>query len=207
MLADDHPIFLHGLQQLLKLEKDFKILAICAGGDEVLPAVSKHRPDILVADVRMPGKNILEIIREMQKTRLPTRVVLLTAALKGEDALGAVRLGVDGVVLKAMAPKMITQCLRKVYAGEKWLERESMAEAMETITREARGAPEVAEMLSRREIEIVKLLARGLRNREIGKILFITEGTVKVHLHRIYEKLEIEHRHQLAIYARDKGLI
>jgi len=207
VLADDHPVFLHGLQQLLSLEKDFNVLAACAGGDEILPAIAEHKPDILVADVRMPGKNIFEVVLEIKKAKLATRVVLLTATLAGADAPEAVRLGVDGVVLKAMAPTMIIQCIRKVHGGGKWLERDSIVEAMETVTREARGAREVAEVLSPREIEIVQLLISGLRNKEIGKKLFITEGTVKAHLHKIYAKLDIDSRLQLTVYARDKGLI
>jgi two-component system nitrate/nitrite response regulator NarL len=116
VLADDHPLILDGLENLFHLEKDFQVVARCTDGLETLQAVRRHRPDVLILDIRMPGKDGLEIVRELRKEKLPARVVLLTAALEEEEFLEAVRLGVQGLVLKEMAPKLLVQCIRRVHA-------------------------------------------------------------------------------------------
>ena len=188
------------------MEKDFKVVAQCATGDEALMAVRKHRPDILVIDMRMPGKNGLAVIREMNQERLHTRVVVLAAELSDSDALEVTRLGVPGVVLKEMAPKKLVQCIRKVHDGERWFERACLNKALEKLVEHDTAQRAVFEMLTRREVEILRMVTGGLRNKEIGKKLFISEGTVKVHLHAIYEKFNVPSRHALTVYARDKGL-
>ena len=206
-IADDHPIVLSGLENLLCLEKDFKIVAQCQTGEETLQAVRKNQPDILILDIRMPGKSGLDVLRQIRKEGLRTRVIFLTAALDEEQALEAVRLGICGVVLKEMAPKLLIQCIRKVHAGGQWLERSSFGHALETVIRREAGAREIGGTLTPREIEIVRLLAGGLRNKEIGKRLFISEGTVKIHLHHIFDKLKLNSRVAGTLYAREKGLV
>ncbi len=207
VLADDHPVILDGLESLFHLHDDFKILARCGTGDETLAAVRKHKPDILVLDIQMPGKNAFDVVREMQRLKLATRVVLLTAKLEESDALESARQGVAGVLTKDMASKLLVQCIRKVHAGEKFLEHRSFGEALETMVRHESDERQIAKLLSPREIEIVRLLASGLSNKAIGKQLFISEGTVKSHLHNIFEKLHIQSRLALSLYARDMGLI
>src|SRR5436309_14418294 len=100
VLADDHPIVLDGLENLFRLEQDFEVVARCPDGEEALRAVRRHKPDVLVLDLRLPGMDGVAVLREIQKEQLPTRVVLLTAALDEDDVLDAIRLGVRGVVLK-----------------------------------------------------------------------------------------------------------
>jgi two-component system, NarL family, nitrate/nitrite response regulator NarL len=207
VLADDHPIVIEGLEKLFSCEKDFKVVAQCGTGDDALLAVRKHRPDILLLDIRMPGKDAFDVIREIQKEKLPTRIVLLTAVLNEDQAWDALHLGVYGIVLKNMAAKLLVQCIRKVHAGERWLERISSAQAFDKMLRREVGGREVGSVLSPREIEIVRLLSGGLRNKEIGKKLFISEGTVKIHLHHVFEKLKLNSRVALTLYAREKGLI
>lgn len=207
VLADDHPLILNGLENLFLLEKDFQILARCSEGVAALQAVRHHLPDILLLDLRMPGMNGLEIIKAIHQEKLPTRVVLLTAEIGEEDFLQAVRHGVYGIVLKEMGPQLLLQCVRKVFAGEKWVERHAAKQALEKVLRREDGSRELAGILSRREIDIVLLISRGLRNKEIAAQLFISEGTVKVHLHNIYEKLGVDGRLALLRYAQEKGLI
>jgi len=207
VLADDHPIVLDGLEQLFRAQKDFAVVARCQDGAETLRAVRQHRPDVLLLDIRMPAPDGLQVIRELQRDSLPTRIVLLTAALEEDDVLEAVRLGVKGVVLKEMAPQMLVECVRKVAAGEQWIERRSLTMALDKMLRREAGFREVASVLTPREIEIVRLAAGGLRNQAIADQLHISEGTVKVHLHNIYEKLGIDGRVALTLYAREKGLL
>ena len=118
VLADDHPLILDGIENLFQLEKDFKLVARCVDGEEALRAVRVHRPDVLVLDIRMPVRDGLSVLREMKKEKLPTRAVLLTAALDEDELAEAVRLGVRGLVLKELAPKLLVQCIRQVHAGE-----------------------------------------------------------------------------------------
>ncbi len=207
VLADDHPLILDGLEQLVRLAGDFEVVERCVSGEEALRAVERRRPDLLVLDVRMPGMDGLAVLREMRHRRLVTRVVILTAAIGEDELLEAVRLGVGGVVLKEMAPRLLVQALRKVHAGEQWVEKRSVQAALEKVLRREAGAREAASELTPREIELIRMVAEGLRNREIGERLGITEGTVKAHLHNVYKKLHLETRVAVRRYAEEKGLI
>ena len=207
VLADDHPVVLDGLEQLFRAQKDFTVVARCQDGAETLRAVRQHRPDVLLLDIRMPALDGLQVIRNLQKDSLPTRIVLLTAELSEDDVLEAVRLGVKGVVLKEMSPQMLIECVRKVADGEQWIERRSLTRALDKMLCREAGFREVSSILTSREIEIVRLATRGLRNQAIAEQLHISEGTVKVHLHNIYEKLGIGGRVGLTLYAREKGLL
>jgi len=186
VLADGHRLILDGTENLFRSVKDFKVVARCRDGEEILKAVRKHRPDILVLGIRMPSKNGLDVLRAMNEDKLPTRVVVLTPALNEDETVEAIRLGAAGMVLKDMAPKLQIQCIRKVYAGEKWFDRANSGKALEKLLQREAGQREAAQALTSREIEIVKQVAEGRRNKEIGKKLFISEGTVKIHLHNIY---------------------
>jgi RNA polymerase sigma factor (sigma-70 family) len=207
VLADDHPLILDGLEQLVRLAGDFEVLERCVSGEEALRAVERHRPDVLVLDIRMPGLDGLAVLHELQLRRLATRVVILTAAIAESELLEAVRLGVGGVVLKEMAPRLLVQCLRKVHAGEQWVEKRSVQAALEKVLRREAGAREAAAELTPREIQLIRMVAEGLRNREIAERLGITEGTVKAHLHNVYKKLQLETRVAVRRYAEEKGLI
>jgi len=206
VLANDHPIFLEGLEDILRREPDFQVLARCLEGQAALRAVRELKPDVLILDLRMPKMDGLGVLREMQEEKLSTRVVVLTAALDEDEVLEAIRLGVQGVVLKEMAARLVVQCVRKVHAGEQWLEKRSVSLALERLLKREAATREIAGLLTSREIEIVRMVADGLRNREIADRLYINEGTVKAHLHNIYEKLKVNSRLQLTRYARDKGL-
>jgi DNA-binding NarL/FixJ family response regulator len=206
ILADDHPIVLEGLIQLFRLESDCEVVARCTSGEETLAAVRRHRPDILVLDVRMPGKDGLAVLRELAGDGLPTRVVLLTAALDEEGVVEALRLGAWGLVLKEMAPETLVQCVRAVGTGERWLDNRSVVRALEKVAQREADAGRVAALVTPRELEIVRMVATGLRNKEIAARLSISEGTVKLHLHHIYEKLQLDGRLALLVYAREHGL-
>lgn len=207
VLADDHPIVLNGLAQLFRTEPDFQILALCPDGEQALQAVRQHRPDLLILDLQMPVKNGLAVLREIRAEQLSPRVVLLTAAMDDREVLEAVRLGVDGVVLKETAPDVLLRAVRQVHAGGQWLERRSVGEALQrTLEREAE-ARGLAGVLTPREIEIARMVASGLRNKDIGERLFISEGTVKIHLHNIYDKLKVPGRLELAFYLQKKGVV
>lgn len=207
VLADDHPIILSGLEQLFRLEGDFEVVARCTDGEQAIRAVLAHRPDILVLDLGMPVKDGLTVLREMKAADVPTRAVVLTASLDEDDLLEAVQLGARGFLLKGLAPELVVKCVRKVHAGEQWLERGLLVRATEKVSRREAGAREAGKVLTPRELEIVRMVALGLRNKAIAEALSITEGTVKIHLHNIYEKLGVDGRLALVLYAQNKGLV
>jgi len=207
VLADDHPVVLEGLAQLLSHEDDILVVAACIDGVEALEAVRHHRPDLLVLDLRMPRLDGVAVLQALQQEELPTRVVVLTAGIDEHQVVEAIRYGARGVVLKEMASRLLLQCLRKVHAGEQWLEKRSVTAALETMMRREQATAELSRILTPRELLMVRMLARGLHNKEIGDELHIGEGTVKTHLHNIYRKLGVDGRLDLMRLARDKGVV
>ena len=175
--------------------------------DTAIQAVISHRPDILLLDLKMPKMGGLMVLRELQKQKLPIKVVVLTAALDEDEVLEAIQLGVRGVVLKEMAPQLLIQCIRKVYGGGEWLEKNSVSRALEKILKRETAMQHVNLVLTPREIDLIKLVANGYSNKKIAEQRHISEGTVKVHLHNIFDKLQVKSRVALTLYAQNKGLV
>jgi DNA-binding NarL/FixJ family response regulator len=207
IIADDHPIVLDGLAQLLAGDPQFHIVALCKEGDEALSAIRRERPEIAVLDVRMPRATGIAILRTVVEERIPTRVILLTAEISDDEVVEAVRLGVAGMVLKETASRQLLQVLAKVAAGDTSLDQKVVRRAVDKLLRVRSGMSQAARVLTNRELEIVKLVATGLRNKQIADQLSITEGTVKIHLHTIFEKLGVSSRVELSNYARERSLL
>ena len=207
VLADDHPIVLQGLQQLFERHDDFQVVASCPDGTTALAAVIEHQPDVLVMDLRMPGKNGLDVLRVLSSGRSSCRTILLTAIVRDDEVMEAVKLGVRGIVLKESSPEVLVDCVRRVYRGEQWLERETVTRALQRVLNRDGVERDAGESLTPREIEIVRMVAQGMRNKVIAERLSISEGTVKVHLHNVYEKLGVDGRLELVLSAQQKGLI
>jgi DNA-binding NarL/FixJ family response regulator len=207
VLADDHPLILQALEQLFETQPDFQVLARCVSVEETLRAVRQHRPDVLLLDLCMPDTGGLTVLRKVKQEELPTRVVLLTGMVDSDEMLEAIHLGVCGVVLKDTAPDLALQCVRAVHTGAQWLEKRSISQALEKLLQLEAKRRQVASGLTSREVEIIRLVDAGLRNKEIASRLSINEGTVKVHLHHIFKKLNVASRLELIRYARDNGLV
>jgi two-component system nitrate/nitrite response regulator NarL len=207
VLADAQPIVLEGLNSVLRREKNFRIVAQCTTSEQTLRAVRKRRPDVLVLDIHMSSKTGFDILREMIKAKLTTRSVVFTAALNDKQTREIIRLGASGVVLKDVQPKVLLQCIRKVQAGQKWFKRGFSVTAVQRSLRRETAARRAHRNLTHRQMQIARMVASGLRNKQISKRLSISEGTVQVHLHHIYKQLNLPHRLALALYARDTGLI
>lgn len=207
VLADDHPIVLHGLDNLLRAEPDVKVVARCASGDETLVAVRRHRPDLLILDLHMPRKSGLDVLRQLRRDKLGTKVIIMADRLEDDEVLEAYRLGVRGMLLKELALKMVVQCVRKVLAGEIWFEKHAVSRALDVLLHREDGERETAALLTPREMEMVRLVAQGLRTEEMSNRLDISEGTIKTHLHRVYRKLKINNRVALTLYAQALKLV
>ena len=206
VLADDHRIILEGLEQLFRREKDFEVVATATTGESALAAVKKHKPQVLVLDIQMPEGNGLWVLKQIHSEKIQTRVVLLTATLDEDEVLDAMQSGVSGLVLKEAAAVNLVDTVRRVQRGERALEPTLVTRALDRLS-QREEAKKIVEVLSKRETEIVKMVAAGLRNKEIALKLNIGEGTVKTHLHTIYEKLGVHGRVELTTYAIERGII
>ena len=204
VIADDHRIVLDGLEQVLRLESDFAIVERCVSAEAAIDAVMKHRPDVLLLDLAMPQMSGLDVMRELQRQRVSTRVVMLTAQIDAASLGDAMDLGAAAVVLKETESRLLVECIRAVHAGKPWHDPRQLQGTAASETQ--RPLNDMAGRLTAREREIVRMAAGGLRNREIAERLFITEGTVKLHLHNIYQKLEVNGRPELIRLATRVGL-
>ncbi|MGA8010937.1 MAG: response regulator transcription factor [Candidatus Acidiferrales bacterium] len=208
LVADDHAIFRDGLRKLLEVADDVQIVGEASNGVECVKMLAKLKPDILLLDLRMPEKDGLGVLEEVNFDSLPTRVIVLTAAEDDRDVVRAMRLGARGVVLKQSASDLLLKSIRKVSDGEIWLDNRMTAEVIDAFKKSSEsGQRREKPLLSDREKEIVQLVAQGFRNREIGEKLFISEQTVKNHLHNIFDKLGVSDRLELALYAIHHRLI
>jgi len=206
VIADDHPLVLDGLQQLFTLEPDIEVVGRCRDADEALRALRAQHPDVLVLDLLMPGGGGLELLRAVHGEDLDTKFVVLTASVDDDQLLEAIRLGAQGVVLKDMAPQLLVDAVREVHRDGQWLEKGLGGRALRLLLTREGKASQAARLLSAREREIVRLVAAGYRNKAIAERLSISEGTVKVHVHNVYEKLDVNGRIELTLYARENGL-
>src|ERR1700746_1402871 len=208
LMADDHAIFRDGLRKLLDGDDELAIVGEAQNGAECIKLLAKLKPDILLLDLRMPDKDGLAVLEEVNFDQIPTRVVVLTAAEDDRDGVRAMRLGARGVVLKQSHTEWLVRSIHKVHSGELWLDNHMTAEVMKAFSQSSDGGPRREKpLLSDREKEIVQLVPQGFRKKEIGEKLFISEQTVKNHLHNIFDKLGVSDRLELALYAIHHRLI
>jgi len=215
VVADDHPIFRDGLCKLLALEDDFEVVAQAQDGRQVLDVLQTHEPDILLLDLKMPGLDGLSTLQRLQVVKNKTRVIVLTASDDKNEFVQAMKLGTSGIVLKQTATELLIKSIRKVHAGEIWLDSHTTAAVIrqfvaadDSTPASAQPAPRDRERspLSQREREIVALVAQGFKNKEMAEKMFISEQTVKNHLHNIFDKLGVSDRLELALYAIHNNL-
>lgn len=197
LLVDDHPMIGAALQMLLR-DSDYELLDRARTVAEAGKKLSSLKPDLLLLDVNLPDGTGLDVLRKLSRSRSRPKVILLTAGMDEAQLLGAADLNPEGMVLKTSDPSLLTQCMDAVVAGERWVDPE-IAERTRRAEEKAASAPP----LTRRERELVELVRQGLRNRDIAAELGVTEGTVKVYLHAIFDKFHVENRTELALRAAE----
>ena len=197
LLADDHPMIQAAVEAMLR-GSDYHLVAKAGSGAEALDAIGEHNPEIVVLDVQMPDGTGLDVLRRLSRARSRPRVILLTAGMDEAQLLTASDLRPEGMVLKTSDPGLLTECMDAVVAGERWVDPE-----IADRTRRAQERADSAPPLTRRERELIELVRQGLRNRDIATELGVTEGTVKVYLHAIFDKLQVENRTELALRAAE----
>jgi len=199
--ADDHPIVLNGLVQLMQQDKNFKLVGSFTNGAETLDAIRAHRPDIALVDINMPKLNGIEVLKAVTAERLPTRIIFLAAAPSDKEIVAAVTEGAFGIVLKEAAPDTLINCLRTVTAGQTCMPAQLVSEALKRTRQQEAQVDEIAQRLTNREMQVILKVAEGLSNKEVGRQLNISEGTVKLHLHSVYGKVGVNNRTSLVNFA------
>jgi DNA-binding NarL/FixJ family response regulator len=197
LLADDHPMIAAALDVLLR-GSDYELIGRARSGADAVTQVQRLKPQMLLLDVNMPDGSGLDVLRQLRGLRRAPVVILLTAGMDDTQLLTADRLGPEGMVLKTSDPGLLLECMDQVRKGDRWVDPE-IAER----TRQAKDRASRAPSLTPRERELIELVRQGLRNRDIAAQLGVTEGTVKVYLHAIFDKLGVDNRTELAMRAAD----
>ena len=201
VIADRHPVVLQGLRNVLGAQYGFKVIACCTDGTSCIEAIRSLVPDIAILDVSMPDLTGLEILAIANSENLSTRLVFFTASSADRELIIAAAAGAYGVILKDAAPEALVQSLRQVADGQRLLPLPSSDRPVSSGQRNSAIAENVLKVLTHREREIMPLVSEGLSNKAIARRLNISPGTIKVPLHHIYQKLEINNRTVLAALA------
>lgn len=209
VVADDHALVRQGLVGLLKDEPGIDVVADAHTGEEAVQAVLKHRPDVALLDVRMPGIGGIGATREIMKAVPEVAVVLLTIYEDEELIFEGISAGARAYLMKDCPPEQLIATIKDVSAGGAFVSPEPLRRLLEKFQYLQRKAPQertdASSLLSPREIEVLNCVVDGFSNKQIATRLSIDETTVKTHLHRIFEKLDVRDRTQAAIYALQQG--
>ena len=208
VIADDHTLFGEGLRKILSLEKDILVAGEAATGEEAGRLAERIKPDVLLMDLKMPKSDLVQSLLEMSTTAPTTKVLVLTAYSDEENVLNAAKSGARGYASKGVPTTSLVQAIKAIHGGGTWVDKDipcwqAFEEIAGSYSGSAREAPPVGDesiqSLTKRELEILKLVAEGLTNEEIGKKIFISEKTVKTHLTNIFDKLKVNNRFKAAL--------
>ena len=210
VIVDDHTLFREGLKTILGTESDIEVVADLDNAEDIVELVWQTRPDLLLLDIRMPQGSGLDAIPAVLKINPSTQVLVLTASDEKEEHVRAFRLGAKGVILKDSARQTLMQAIRTVCRGEMWMDPRMSSALVDELTHMGGDSDTTAlrqeNGLTERELEIVRLVASGYKNKEVGSTLSISERTVKTHLTNIFQKLGVRDRVGLVMYALKHGL-
>ncbi len=208
MIVDDHAVIRSGLRMLIEQNPKMVVVAMAGNRSEALANAAKHRPDIIILDLMLGDEDGLTFIPELSSASSTSRVLVLTGVQNPDSHRLAIRRGALGIVLKEHAAESLLKAIKKVYEGEVWIERSMMGSLLQNIEKPSVMDPEQAKIgsLTEREREVIGLVGEGLKNKQIGERLFISETTVTHHLSSVFSKLEVSDRLELIIYAFRHGL-
>ena len=202
LIADDHPIVLHGLERVIAADPEFRVVATAEDGSAALLLLREHRPELAVLDINMPGLSGLEVQAAIRQDGIATRVILLTASATDADLYDAMAAGTAGILFKDSAAEMITSCMRKIRDGGHWLPDELVGPGLEREMERRRKWQKLSPLLTPREREIIQHVIAGLPYKEMAYRIGVSEGTAKVHLNNIFRKLDVASRKELVELAQ-----
>lgn len=200
LIADDHKMVREGLRRILEFDGEIQVIDEADNGEECIKKIRSSKPDIVLLDINMPVMNGIEALQEIRKKKLKTKVIILTVHNEIEYLLRAVDIGIDGYVLKDSDAHELIRAVTSVYEGDKFIQPSLIPLLNSKLIARDLDA-ERLEQLSKREIEVLKLVAVGMFNKEIGVELGISERTVKNHLSSIFKKIDSSDRTQAAVFA------
>lgn len=203
VVVDDHPLVRKGVEMVVSLEEDIEIVGLAANGAEAMKIFKEKQPDVALVDLRFPEENGLDIIIKAREMSSACKYIILTSYATEEEISRALAAGVDGYILKEAFPEELLSAIRLVNKGRKYYDPAVVQFAMENKNN---SEDDAFKELTSREIEVIAAIAKGMKNKTIADTLFISEHTVKKHISQILEKLALEDRTQLALYAVSKGL-
>ncbi len=206
VIADDHSMIREGLKQLLELEGDIKVIGEAGDGKQCLEVVRKTKPDVLLLDINMPEMNGLQVLEELKYQKSDVKVLILTIHNEIEYLLRAVDIGVNGYVLKDSESSLLKKAIFEVANGDIFIQP-SLTPLLRQSLLKTNNEMKDENALTKREIQVLKLLAEGMYNREIGEKLFISEKTVKNHVSSIFKKIGVTDRTQAAVYAIKNNIV
>ncbi len=204
VVADPHPVMLDGLTSHLQACPDMKVCASVRDGDAAWEAVLRHHPDVLVLDLDLPRRNGLDLIAGLQHEHLSTRPVVFTSE-PVREVMRALDLGVRGLVAKHQPHEALEHCIRQVHAGEPCLDQDLTMKTVSMLMGRHRDGLEGTQRLTPREVDVARMVTQGWPNKKIASKLSISEGTAKLHLHHIYQKLNCRGRMALMLYMQQHG--
>lgn len=207
LIVDDHVLFREGLAAIIRSEPDIEISGLAGTVREAVEMAGMIKPDIILMDFTLPDGTGADATRLILTAHPECKIVFLTMSEEDEDLLEAIRSGAKGYLLKNMHPQKLVVTLRSVQKGESALSRSMTARLMEELSRTKKPEYPQSNTLTHREMDVLRAIAMGLSNQEIAKQLFISENTVKYHVHSILGKLGLTDRKEVAVYAREYGLI
>ena len=206
MITDDHSMIREGLKSLLELDGDIKVIAEAVDGRDCLHKLDVYKPDVLLLDINMPNMNGLDVLKELKARKSKVKVLVLTVHNETEYLMKAVDIGINGYVLKDSESAELKKAIHTIMDGETYIQP-SLIPALNAKRLERNEDEEKIDSLTRRELEVLKLLAIGMYNKEVAEKLEISERTVKNHISNIFKKLEVTDRTQAAVFAIRNNLI
>jgi len=207
LVADDHPAFREGLSQLLSREEDIEVIAEAPDGHGAVELAEDLQPDVALIDIAMPDLSGIEAAKQIRNISPQTAIIMLTAYDYQSYILTCLRIRAAGYLLKSTPVAEIVNAIRSAYSGHGVFDLKVLSSAMKRWAGEKRDWSFPLEGLHEREVEIVKLVAKGMSNREVAQQLFISERTVQTHMHRILEKLGVSSRTEAVLYCLKEGLL
>jgi NarL family two-component system response regulator LiaR len=207
LICDDQAIVRKGIRALLATEPNIKVVGEAENGQEAISQVEELRPDVILMDLVMPELDGIEAIRQITARRPKARILVLTSFATDDKVFPAIKAGALGYLLKDSSPEDLVQAIQHVHRGEPSLHPTIARKVLQELSRpEETVKPPTSEPLSEREVEVLRLVARGLSNQQIANQLLISEATVRTHVSNILSKLHLASRIQAALYALDQGL-